>query len=72
MRCPAPAAARFGTRAALDEFLTSHGFFGSYTEGDLKRDRQDLQRLGSRRVMWLVVADTGPLHYLRLAGDIVY
>ena len=36
----------FGTRAALDQFLVSHGVFGTYTEEDLERDRQDLQRLG--------------------------
>ena len=36
----------FGTRAALDEFLGSHGVFGTYTEEDLEQDRQDLQRLG--------------------------
>ena len=36
----------FGARAALDAFLVSHGVFGTYTEADLARDRQDLQRLG--------------------------
>jgi Uncharacterised protein family (UPF0175) len=36
----------FGTRAALDEFLTSHGVFGTFTKEDLERERQDLQRLG--------------------------
>lgn len=36
----------FATRGALDEFLTSHGVFGTYTEEDLERDREDLQRLG--------------------------
>jgi Uncharacterised protein family (UPF0175) len=36
----------FGTRAALDEFLVSHGIFGTYAEEDLERDRRDLQRLG--------------------------
>jgi hypothetical protein len=36
----------FGTRAKLDEFLTAHEVFGSYTPEDLERDRQDLQRLG--------------------------
>jgi hypothetical protein len=30
----------FGTRTALDEFVTSHGLFGTYTEEDLERDRQ--------------------------------
>ncbi len=35
----------FGTRAALDEFLTSHGVFGTFTEEDLERERRDLQRL---------------------------
>ena len=36
----------FATRAKLDEFLTGHGIYGTYTAGDLERDRQDLQRLG--------------------------
>ena len=36
----------FGTRAKLDEFLTAHEVFGTYTPEDLERDRQDLQRLG--------------------------
>ena len=34
------------TRAKLDEFLTWHGVFGTYTADDLERDRHDLQRLG--------------------------
>ena len=36
----------FGTRAKLDEFLTAHEVFGTYTPEDLERDRQDLERLG--------------------------
>ena len=36
----------FGTRAKLDEFLTTHEVFGTYTPEDLERDRRDLQRLG--------------------------
>jgi hypothetical protein len=32
----------FGTRAKLDEFLTAHEVFGTYTPEDLERDRQDL------------------------------
>jgi hypothetical protein len=36
----------FGTRAKLDEFLTAHEVFGTYSLDDLERDRQDLQRLG--------------------------
>jgi uncharacterized protein UPF0175 len=36
----------FATRAKLDEFLTGHGVFGTYTADDLERDRRDLQRLG--------------------------
>jgi hypothetical protein len=36
----------FGTRAKLDEFLTAHQVFGTYTPDDLERDRRDLQRLG--------------------------
>jgi hypothetical protein len=36
----------FGTRAKLDEFLTAHEVFGTYTPEDLERDRHDLQRLG--------------------------
>lgn len=36
----------FGTQASLDEFLVSHGVFGTYTQEDLERDRRDLQRLG--------------------------
>jgi Uncharacterised protein family (UPF0175) len=36
----------FATRAKLDEFLTAHGVFGTYTPEDLERDRRDLQRLG--------------------------
>ena len=36
----------FGARAKLDEFLTAHEVFGTYTPEDLERERQDLQRLG--------------------------
>jgi Uncharacterised protein family (UPF0175) len=36
----------FGARAALDEFLVSHGVFGTYTQADLERDREDLRRAG--------------------------
>ena len=36
----------FATRAKLDEFLTGHGVFGTYTADDLERDRRDLQRPG--------------------------
>jgi hypothetical protein len=36
----------FGTRAKLDEFLTAHEVFGTYTLDDLERERRDLQRLG--------------------------
>jgi hypothetical protein len=36
----------FGSRPALDAFLVAHEVFGTYTEEDLMRDRQDLQRLG--------------------------
>jgi hypothetical protein len=36
----------FATRGKLDEFLTAHGVFGTYTPQDLERDRRDLQRLG--------------------------
>jgi hypothetical protein len=36
----------FGSRRALDAFLVSHEVFGSYSEQDLARDRQDLQALG--------------------------
>jgi hypothetical protein len=36
----------FATRGELDAFLVSHGFFGSFTQADLERDRQDLQRPG--------------------------
>jgi hypothetical protein len=36
----------FATRAKLDEFLTAHEVFGTYTPEDLERDRRDLQRLG--------------------------
>jgi hypothetical protein len=36
----------FATRAKLDEFLTAHGVFGTYTPEDLQGDRRDLQRLG--------------------------
>jgi len=31
----------FATRAKLDEFLTGHGVFGTYTADDLERDRED-------------------------------
>jgi hypothetical protein len=37
---------RFSTRAQLDEFLTTHGVFGTYTADDLAQDRRDLERLG--------------------------
>jgi hypothetical protein len=36
----------FSTRGNLDEFLTAHGIFGTYTPQDLERDRRDLERLG--------------------------
>jgi hypothetical protein len=36
----------FATRGKLDEFLTAHGVFGTYTPEDLEHDRRDLQRLG--------------------------
>jgi hypothetical protein len=36
----------FATRAKLDQFLTGHGIFGTYTPEDLERDRRDLERLG--------------------------
>jgi hypothetical protein len=36
----------FATRAKLDEFLTVHGVFATYTPEDLEHDRRDLQRLG--------------------------
>ena len=36
----------FATRAKLDEFLTTHEVFGTYTPEDLERDRRDLLRLG--------------------------
>jgi len=36
----------FGSQPALDAFLVSHDVFGTYTEQDLARDRQDLQALG--------------------------
>jgi hypothetical protein len=36
----------FGSQPALDAFLVSHDVFGTYTERDLARDRQDLQALG--------------------------
>jgi Uncharacterised protein family (UPF0175) len=36
----------FGTRAKLDEFLTAHEVFGTYTLDDLERERRDLERLG--------------------------
>lgn len=35
----------FATRGKLDEFLTAHGIFGTYTPEDLERDRGDLARL---------------------------
>lgn len=31
----------FATHAKLDEFLTGHGVFGTYTADDLERDRED-------------------------------
>jgi hypothetical protein len=36
----------FETRGRLDEFLTAHEVFGTYTPTDLERDRRALQRLG--------------------------
>jgi hypothetical protein len=36
----------FPARAQLDEFLTAHGVFGTYTADDLAQDRRDLERLG--------------------------
>jgi len=36
----------FGSQPALDAFLVSHDVFGTYTEQDLARDRQDLQAIG--------------------------
>ncbi len=35
-----------GSRPALDAFLVAHGIFGTFTEDDLARDRQDLRGLG--------------------------
>ena len=35
-----------GSRSALDAFLVAHDQFGTHTELDLARDREDLQRLG--------------------------
>ncbi len=35
----------FVTRGKLDEFLTAHGVFGTYTPEDLERDRRDLADL---------------------------
>src|SRR5437879_13219509 len=35
----------FGTRTALDGFLKAHEVFGSFTEADLERERQDLERV---------------------------
>ena len=32
----------FAARAKLDEFLTAHGVFGTYTLDDLEREREDL------------------------------
>jgi hypothetical protein len=36
----------FGSQPALDAFLVSRDVFGTYTEQDLARDRQDLQAIG--------------------------
>jgi hypothetical protein len=36
----------FGSQPALDAFLVSHEVFGTYTDLDLDRDRQDLQAIG--------------------------
>jgi hypothetical protein len=36
----------FSTRAQLDQFLTAHGVFGTYSEDDLAQDRRDLERAG--------------------------
>lgn len=36
----------FGSPPALDAFLLAHDVVGTYTESDLARDRQDLQKLG--------------------------
>jgi hypothetical protein len=36
----------FATRIKLDEFLATHGVFGTYTLDDLERERRDLQRRG--------------------------
>jgi hypothetical protein len=36
----------FATCGKLDELLTGHGVFGTYTLGDLERDRRDLERFG--------------------------
>jgi len=58
----------FGTRAALDVFLKTHGVNVAYTIDDLERERQDLSRLGFQMPGRLVVADAGPLHYLVLIG----
>ena len=35
----------FPPRAKLDEFLTGHGIFGTFTPEDLERDRRDLADL---------------------------
>jgi hypothetical protein len=36
----------FGTRYELDGFLKAHGVYEDYTMEDLKREREDLRRLG--------------------------
>jgi Uncharacterised protein family (UPF0175) len=36
----------FETRYELDGFLVSHGVFGTFTEADLARQREGMQRLG--------------------------
>ena len=35
----------FATRGRLDEFLATHGVFGTYTPEHLERERQELDRL---------------------------
>jgi Uncharacterised protein family (UPF0175) len=58
------------TRQALDTFLKAHEVYISYTVDDLDHDRDDLRRLGFWPLIRLVVADTSPLNYLVLIGQV--
>ncbi len=62
----------FDTRHELDSFLKEHGVLLAYTMEDVRHDLGDLKTFGGTYPVpaGTVVADTGPLRYLILIGQI--